>query len=138
MANRWDSQYAPRFFTLLPFDKPKIDAAFKAYSEEFPKPLYPNALLGLYADSELIQGNWGPALDDLLALVDQQTAPELRHGAAGELAYIYDQLDEDSRRTEVLAEILKRPVARKFLGDYVETGGLGRLKDYVKEKLAGR
>ncbi len=138
VANRWDSQYAPRFFTLLPLDKPKIDAAFKAYSEEFPKPLYPNGLRALHADSELIQGNWGAALDDLVALVDQQTAPELRHGAAGELAYIYDQLDEDSRRTEVLAEIVKRPVARKYLADYVETGGLGRLKDYVKEKLAGR
>ncbi len=136
-ANQWDSQSAPRFFTQLPFEKEKIDAAFKAYAEEFPKPNYPNTILALHADTELIQGNWGAALDDLLALLEQKTSPELHEGAAGELAYIYDQLDEDSRRTEVLAEILKRPAARKYLADYVETGGLGRLKDYVKAKLAG-
>ena len=137
VANRWDSEYSPRFFTQLPFDKEKIDAAFKAYAEEFPKPLYPNALLGLHADSELIQGNWGAALDDLLALLDQPAAPEMHHGAVGELTYIYDQLDEDSRRAEVLAAILKRPMARKHLADYVDTGGLGRLKDFLTVKLAG-
>jgi hypothetical protein len=136
-ANQWDDQYAPRFLTLAPFDQTQVDAAFQAYEDEFPRGQYANSILALRADTALIQEKWGDALDDLLALLDQQIAPELHGAAAGELAYIFDQLDKDERRQDVLAAILKRPVARTDLASYINTGGLSLLKDYLNAKLAG-
>jgi TolA-binding protein len=137
-VNQWDDAYTPRFLTLAPFDPKTVNAAFRAYDAEFPhgQGHYTNAVLALRADTELIQQHWDNALDNILALLDQQTAPELHVGAAGELAYIFDQLDKDERREPVLTEILKRPAARTDLTSYIKTGGLPRLADYLNAKLA--
>jgi TolA-binding protein len=136
-ANQWDDEYAPRFLTLAPFDEKQVNDAFGAYVAEFPHGQYANAILALRADTALIQKHWGEALDDLLSLLDQQTAPELHNGSAGELAYIFDQLDKDDRRQEVLNAILKRPMARKDLTAYLATDSLSLLKDYLNSKLGG-
>jgi TolA-binding protein len=135
-ANQWDDEYAPRFLTLAPFDAARTAAAFKAYDDEFPNGHYVNAVLALRADADLIQKHWGDALDHLSALLAQQSAPELHTGAAGELAYIFDQLDHNDRREEVLAEIMKRPAMRDDLASYLSTGNLAPLKDYLTAKLA--
>ncbi|HEY0256457.1 MAG TPA: hypothetical protein VGC39_03360 [Candidatus Methylacidiphilales bacterium] len=129
-ANQWDDEYAPRFLTLAPFDEKSTDTAFKAYADEFPDGKYRHAVLALRADADLIQKHWGDALDHLTALLSQQTSPELREGAVSELTYVFDQLDKDQPREQVLTEIMKRPAVRTDLAAYISYGGLPMLKDY--------
>jgi len=125
----------PNFYHQTSLDRAAYEKALRAYYEEFPHGKYPNAVLSYRADEALMTNQWGEALDALIALHDQKSDSQFQDQVAGELAYLFDQIDKDDLRQEVLAEILKRPVPRNLLQTYINCGGLPYLKDYLLGRL---
>ena len=135
-ANSWAGDPDPLFYKQAPFDEDAFNKSLKAYYAEFPKGIYPNAILSYRADVALIKGQWSDLLDDLLTLHNQKNAPEFQEQIAIELSVLFNKLDDENLRLPILQEILKRPTARKLLSSYLDAGGIPYLKDYLRERIA--
>ncbi|SDU23541.1 hypothetical protein SAMN05444156_2770 [Verrucomicrobium sp. GAS474] len=136
-GDHWDWTASRRFWRASPFDSPAVEAAFRDYEREFPAPTFPNALISLRAEAALSRQDWAGALGYADALLRQETAPELWSEAAGQLGWIFDKLDDEALRWQVLPLILRNPAFKEDLTAYLASGHLPWIKGYLKGKLGG-
>jgi TolA-binding protein len=134
-ANPWEGVNLPKPVSEGSLDQAAYDKALAEYNAEFPQGEYASSVTALRADAAIIQQKWGDALDALIALHHPANKPEFQDQVAINLCQIFNGLDDNALRHDILQEILKRPAARDLLATYVNAGGVPYLKDYVLEQL---
>ncbi len=112
-------------------DVAACEQAFGDYQKEFPNGRFHNGILWLRGLFEENQKHWGQAVEDYMAVIQQKESPELHLDAAAHASCIFELLNQDEGRREVLDDLKRHSVARRALRQYATDGELPYLTDFV-------
>lgn len=101
------------------FDAKRALEPLDAYDREFPNGHYASDIRDYRATVEWNAQDWGRALDDTMANLDDAAHPDLQPDAALRLANIFAGLAEPGNRTALLVAIRQRPKAVDRLKQYL-------------------
>jgi hypothetical protein len=126
------------------FDAKRALEPLDAYDREFPNGRYASDIRDYRGTAEWHAHEWGAALDDTMASLDDATHPDLQPEAALRLANIFAELADADNRADLLEAIRQRPKAVERLRQYL--GKSWQYKDhplrylgvYLADQLAFR
>ena len=103
-----------------------LHSALDRYEKEFPKGRYQAEMRLWRAAVHLADAKWQPALNGLVATLDDPTHLDLHLDAALHLADLYLRLiDEPASRADLISAIASNPGSQKRLFDFMRSDTLG-------------